>query len=159
MNTKNALLFPAAVLFVLTAAAQNKCSFTLLRSPEDINAEFGHGLPIKNIRRSYKTDSILIKTPDKKKLWLANSSVWGYQDDHCTIYRNAFHDFLKTEEISDSIIIYSQTYNGFRGRLIKRYYFSKSFDTPAYKLDRVNIHDQFKSSPGLIDKLEKRFNL
>lgn len=156
---KKALIFSIVVLFALTATAQKNCSFRLLRSPEEISSKTRQGIPIKNIRRSNRTDSIFIRTSDKKGEWLAGSSVWGYEDSRCIIYRNAFHDFLETEAISDSIITYSQTYHGFRGKLIKRYYFSRRFDTPAYKLDKANIHEQFKKSPDLIEKLEKRFNL
>jgi len=156
---KKALLFPVVALFALTATAQTKCSFRLLRSPEEISSKTRQGLSIRNIRRSNRTDSIFIRTSEKRGEWLAGSSVWGYEDNDCTIYRNAFHDFLKAEVISDSIITYSQTYSGFRGKLIKRYYFSRRFDTPTYKLDKANIHEQFKRSPDLIEKLEKRFNL
>jgi hypothetical protein len=156
---KEALIFSVVMLVVFTAAAQTNCSFRLLRSPEEINSKTRQGLPIKNIRRSYRADSIFVRTEDKKGLWLAGSSVWGYEDSHCTVYRNAFHDFLQTEAVGDSIITYSQTYTGFRGKRIKRYYFSRRFDTPVYKLDKASIHEQFKRSPDLIERLEKKFNL
>jgi len=152
-------ILPVVALFTFTASAQEKCSFRLVRNPEEISSKTRQGLPIKNIRRSNRTDSIFVRTGDKKGLWLAGTSVWGYEDSHCTIYRNAFHDFLRTEAIGDSIITYSQAYSGFRGKLLKRYFFSRRFDTPVYKLDKASIHEQFRRSPELIERLEKRFNL
>jgi predicted ATP-grasp superfamily ATP-dependent carboligase len=61
----------------LVANAQKKCSFRLLRSSQEIKKSSDKGLLIKNIRRAYRTDSILIKTTDKKMISLPNESVWG----------------------------------------------------------------------------------
>jgi hypothetical protein len=137
------------------ANAQKKCQLRLLKNPGKLNGPYSEEMIIKSIRLSNKKDSILIKYPDNKVTLLANDVVWGYQGRDCVIYRNIFSGFIKTEKILDSVIIYSRTSIGFRGKLVITYYFSKKFDSPVYRLDNFNIHEQFKNNPVLSDSLEK----
>ena len=60
---------------------------------------------------------------DEKKEFLHNDIVWGYRDKDGTVCRNYFNDFLKIDQIGNSLVIYSRRSRGFRNRGITTYYF------------------------------------
>ena len=145
---------------VLLPGQNLNCRLRLIRNVEEISGHTEESLFIKSIRHTYKhEDSIFIKTKDNKKLLIANKLVWGYQDSKCALYRNIFNNFYRIENISDSLVIYLTASEGFRGRTILSYYFSKNLNGPVYKLDKNNIHSQFQDNSKLINRLERQYSL
>jgi hypothetical protein len=137
--------------------AQKVSPLCLLSSSQQIHGEAGGGLPIKNLRRLYKTNSILVKTPDNKKMVFENRLVWGYEINKNVVYRNCSNYFLKIEALTDSIIIYSRIGKGYKGRPVTTYFFSKGLNAPVYVLNKEAIHKQYQENACLQKKADEEF--
>ncbi len=128
----------------------------MIRSSDQINESPVKEERIKRFHFIYKTNSIEIKRYDNTKITLDSKTVWGVQDKDGTLFRNFNRELFRIEE-KGKIIIYSHGSRGFRSRVVKRYYFSKDFNSPLFYLDMFNFVEQFNDNTCIMRKLKQKF--
>lgn len=108
-------------------------------------------LLIKRIRRSFWSDSIVVRLENKQKLLLAPENIWGYQSEDKTIYRYYHGEFLKVRQI-DTLIVYSRSRPGYKTSHTD-YYLSKTLDSEVFGLSMKNLEKHFGDNPCFLDKI------
>jgi hypothetical protein len=150
--------FVSTRFFDHTFKARKNCEMYILLTSEAISNKDAGAIKIKNFKRIHTTGAVTLKLDGNEKITLEDRKIWGYQGSNCMIYRNYNKDFLKIEQISSLMIIYSLETMGFRGRYITQYYFSRTLRGELFRLDKNNINDQFRDNPCFLEKIARKFN-
>lgn len=151
-NIKNLLFFPVAIIILLLL---NSCgsSVKLIYTSSQIRQP--DTTAYKSIRKAFWSDSLIVKTTDKKKQMLAPDAIWGcdyknryYSNIYYRYYRGRF--FYVRE--MDSLFIYS-IHHSSRYSQHTHFYFSKTPDAEIFPLNKKTIRIQFSNNSCLLNKL------
>ncbi|MBI2721944.1 MAG: hypothetical protein HYX39_07200 [Bacteroidetes bacterium] len=149
INSKNVTLC-FLVFFMLSACTMNVIP---LKSSSQISQTWSSGKVVKNIRRFFWSDSLVVTTFDKKKIVIACDSLWGIKYKDGTVYRN-YNDQYYLLRQNSIPVIYSQTHSGHNSSHTS-YYFSKDLDSDIYSMKIKNFKKYFQGDECFLNKIKK----
>ncbi|HXB39658.1 MAG TPA: hypothetical protein VNZ49_03900 [Bacteroidia bacterium] len=142
MRLKNIYLFFVFLNYVVYT--QNiGCVKSLIFTSKKINDVDHDSTEVKTIYLHTKKISITYVNGSKKTSYPVDS-VWGYKTKDCEAFRLYKHEFYKIEQQND-LILYSRIV--WRGNFSENFfYFSYTFDSEIFPVDRKTIIEQFKKN-------------
>lgn len=109
-------------------------------------------MAVKNIRRFFWSDSLVVTTFDKKKIVIACDSLWGIKYNDGTVYRNYNEQYYLLRQNSIPAI-YSQTHSG-RYSSHTSYYFSKDLESEIVSMKVKNLKKYFEGDNCFLNKIK-----
>jgi len=134
--------------------AQTKCKSGLIDSSADIKSGKYNEMAVKRIHHALWSDSIIVNTHTEKFIF-SSEKIWGYRDKDCMVYRNYADDFYKLEQ-AGGMVIYSQSLSPFGDFVFTFYFFSKTLDSPIFKLTHKNLVKEFAGNKCFLEEVEKK---